>query len=644
TYDEVKAECLENRSLFEDPDFPAIDSSAFLTVSKQEKFEWLRPKDILLRSGNDAKPKFISQNATRFDIKQGALSDCWLLAAMATLTQFPKLFDVVVPPNQSFDKDYAGIFKFNFWVFGDWMEVYVDDRIPTIDGEVVFVQSSDDTEFWSALFEKAYAKLVGSYEAMECGLMGEAFEDFTGGIAEMFDHAAKPQKNLLGIMMKAYERSSLMACAATASGLPPMGSILPNGLVTVHAYSITCVRMMPIQQPNGEIVEVPMIRLRNPWGTEHEWNGKWSDKSEEWRSISDEVKKEIGLVVNDDGEFWMDFKDYSANFNSLEICHLSPDCLEDKDPLTGEPVKKWCVNRLDGCWRKKLNAGGSLECSPGSFWINPQYHFEVTDSDENDDKQEGTVIIALMQKDRRRLTSENLELLAIGFVVYKVSLEKNDCVNLIDWSRAYVCEREICVRLKLEPGHYCLIPSTFDVGEEGDFLIRIFSEKPVPSVQIDDKTAIKKCDDLATMSLRLAFEKLTGVEKEMNVYQFQNLLKSVFKNGEQQFEGFSMDTCQSLLASKDRDISGKLSFHELKLLWDNIKIWKVAFDAHDSDKNGSFNSYELRNALYYLGISVSQNTLNALLQRFSRNDDRIHLDEFMHLMARITIMFGQSLI
>jgi len=57
-----------------------------------------------------------------------------------------------------------GIFRFNFWNFDSWVEIVVDDRLPTVGGKLIFAHNTDEpNEFWVPLFEKAYAKLVSLY-------------------------------------------------------------------------------------------------------------------------------------------------------------------------------------------------------------------------------------------------------------------------------------------------------------------------------------------------------------------------------------------------------------------------------------------------------------------------------------------------
>lgn len=104
------------------------------------------------------------------------------------------------------------------WQFGEWVDVVVDDYLPTRNGRLLYIQSADNCEFWSALLEKAYAKLYGSYEALKGGTTCEAMVDFSGGCSEIFDLNSieiEPSQ-FFNMMLNNYRRSSMMACSISA--------------------------------------------------------------------------------------------------------------------------------------------------------------------------------------------------------------------------------------------------------------------------------------------------------------------------------------------------------------------------------------------------------------------------------------------
>ena len=67
-----------------------------------------------------------------------------------------------------------------------------------------------------------------------------------------------------------------------------------------------------------------MIRLRNPHGNNREWKGDWSDGDRNWQMIPKHRQTQLGLTFEDDGEFYMSFRDFLLYLGELEICHLTP--------------------------------------------------------------------------------------------------------------------------------------------------------------------------------------------------------------------------------------------------------------------------------------------------------------------------------
>lgn len=53
-----------------------------------------------------------------------------------------------------------------------------------------------------------------------------------------------------------------------------------------------------------------------------------------------------------------------------------------------------------------------------TFWHNPQYVVSLEDPDEDDDDGLCTIIVALMQKNRRSRRNMGMDCLTIGFAIY----------------------------------------------------------------------------------------------------------------------------------------------------------------------------------------------------------------------------------
>uniref|UniRef100_A0A671LSR4 Calpain-2 catalytic subunit n=1 Tax=Sinocyclocheilus anshuiensis TaxID=1608454 RepID=A0A671LSR4_9TELE len=568
-YEALKRECLESGRLFQDDTFEAnVSALGFKELgpnsSKVRGVEWLRPKQLT------SNPTFISGGATRTDICQGALGDCWLLAAIASLTLNQDVFARVVPSGQSFDGDYAGIFHFQFWQFGDWVDVVIDDRLPSRNRKLLFVHSAEGSEFWSALLEKAYSKLNGCYEALSGGTTTEGFEDFTGGIAEVHE-LAKAGPNLFKIILKALSWGSLLGCSIDITDSADSEAITSQKLVKGHAYSVTGADEVEYR---GDLTK--LIRIRNPWG-QMEWTGAWSDGSSEWRQISDNDREKLSCKA-EDGEFWMSFSDFLHHYSRVEICNLTPDALSD------DSINKWALSKFDANWRKGSTAGGCRNY-PNSFWMNPQFliKLEEQDDDPTDNEVGCSFVVGLIQKNRRKMRKVGEDMHTIGFAIYEFAGQRNvhlDC-NFFQRhasaarSETFINLREVCSHFCLPPGEYLIVPSTFEPNKDGDFCVRVFSEKQAE---------------------------------------------------------FHLDTCRNMVNLLDKDGSGKLGMVEFKILWTKIEVYLDVFCKNDKDKSGTMTGQ-------ILCFSLNNTLHQIMVARYSDTNLTIDFDNFVGCIVRLESMF-----
>uniref|UniRef100_A0A8C0CIP1 Calpain-3 n=1 Tax=Balaenoptera musculus TaxID=9771 RepID=A0A8C0CIP1_BALMU len=642
TFEQLHKKCLEKKVLYVDPEFPPDETSLFYSQKFPIQFIWKRPPEIC------ENPRFIIGGANRTDICQGDLGDCWFLAAIACLTLNKRLLFRVIPHEQSFTEDYAGIFHFQFWRYGDWVDVVIDDCLPTYNNELVFTKSNHHNEFWSALLEKAYAKLHGSYEALKGGNTTEAMEDFTGGVTEFFEIKDAP-RDMYKIMKKAIERGSLMGCSIDTIVPVQYETRMACGLVKGHAYSVT-----GLEEALYKGEKVKLVRLRNPWG-QVEWNGSWSDSWKDWSFVGKNEKARLQHQVTEDGEFWMSYDDFIYHFTKLEICNLTADALES------DKLQTWTVSVNEGRWVRGCSAGGCRNF-PDTFWTNPQYRLKLLEEDDDPDDSEVicSFLVALMQKNRRKDRKLGANLFTIGFAIYEVPKEMHGNKQHLQKdfflynaskarSKTYINMREVSERFRLPPSEYVIVPSTYKPHQEGEFILRVFSEKRNLSEEVENTISVDRlvsepsnADQESEEQQRFQniFRQIAGDDMEVCADELKNILNRVVnKHKDLKTQGFTLESCRSMIALMDTDGSGRLNLQEFHHLWKKIKAWQKIFKHYDTDQSGTINSYEMRNAVNDAGFHLNNQLYDIITMRYADKYMNIDFDSFICCFVRLEGMF-----
>uniref|UniRef100_A0A803VZC8 Calpain 13 n=1 Tax=Ficedula albicollis TaxID=59894 RepID=A0A803VZC8_FICAL len=605
-FSELRALCLSQGLLFEDTTFPAHTSSIGARLLPQEELrqiQWKRPTEL------QRNPYLIMDGVSRFDIMQGEIGDCWMLAALGSLTLRKQFLENVLPKDQGFQDDYAGIFHFRFWQYGEWVDVVIDDRLPTLNGRYLFVHPRTSNEFWPSLLEKAYAKLRGSYQNLNGGYLSDALVDLTGGVQVQFSLRDPPPD--LEEILKAADRSRcLMGCSTP--GQARRNIKLRNGIVQGHAYTITGAVKIPYKNGWKHI-----IRIWNPWG-HGEWKGPWSDNSRQWDHVEPKYREAL-LRNKDDGEFWMSCENFQEQFSWLYICNSTPTFLDFGD----EHCSAWSLTSYTSLWspglptRRSRSSSGTLPvnqslaqeaavslwcsafCLPitdisrrgrraGAASTNPQYFFKVLDHNPNT----YNVAISLMQKHAEGMQDEKN--LKIGFFI---TMENSRVLKQI-----FFRTRDVTSYLTLSPGTYAVVPAAAE-EQEFQFLLRIFTKtqdyNETPNSLTSPGLPMAVPRENQDSSYKALFLRYAKQDSTIDALQLQQLLNEVILKDEMTSLGgrFSFDSCRSILALMDLNSNGRLTLQEFGSLWQCLTKYMDIFSREDRNRSGFLDVAELKNAI-----------------------------------------------
>ncbi|CAK9090717.1 unnamed protein product [Durusdinium trenchii] len=361
------------------------------------------------------------------DVCQGRVGNCWLVAAISAVAEFPKYLKGSVFITKKVSKEGKYIVKLYDGRKFSWVGIEVDDYLPCTSWggdtpSLLFGKISEGKLCWPIL-EKAFAKLYGSYSQLSGGYQWVAWHHLTGckeffmfthkyGVAVRWVVATsagipvysdKRRSKKLGVLAEGahfhevqrigswirYKKADgdgpdsgwlsyymsgvrvatrdpvsavsfstfkgtidpryVTECVGGDEGSPGKGQSccvsyswcessnaeqmwhrLMNydkgnylmactatyckqetdcGMVHKHAYSLL------------HAVEIGGFRLvacRNPWGTDAEWNGPWSDRSAEWRAHKD-IADALKVDFQTDGIFWMDYEDWQFIFGQVRV-------------------------------------------------------------------------------------------------------------------------------------------------------------------------------------------------------------------------------------------------------------------------------------------------------------------------------------
>jgi len=356
-------------------DFSKKDQSKETAQEMEASTDWVRAKDLEVVKG--MRPQLFEGDIEPGDLCQGAIGDCWLVAALACASEFPDLVR-----RMFVTREYNPRGKYKVRIYDPIKKVFVrvtvDDRIPCKKGtKKPRFMNPNGNELWAIIIEKAYAKYVGSYAKLDGGFTLWGWHTMTGDNVFRLSRNPEPtwyredmvaiddKNNIracefrktketfteenIWILLRKYDKAKALISASIGKkdhrktdGPSGEQMLKQEGLVAGHAYSVIQAR----EVCKGSH-KFRLMQIRNPWGR-FEWTGDWSDNSPIWKKYPT-IAKELNFVAANDGSFWMVFEDFLKNYTRIYICDRST--AKDASLDVNEDKGSWgiCCGFCRGC-------------------------------------------------------------------------------------------------------------------------------------------------------------------------------------------------------------------------------------------------------------------------------------------------------
>lgn len=455
--------CAKYQACFVDPQFPHEPSSVQRApIGEYGVTSWRRaaalfPQATLFPELNPVPMPL------REPTRRSSLS--WLFSCIAEVCDSDDVRAMVTSGSGSGGANPLGLYCVRFFIDGAFRYVVVDDFLPiNINGEPAFA-SPQNNFLWPCIVEKAFAKLHGSYQALDLQLaMKHPLErrvscatsmcDLCGGVGisrdlhheefnaedwwnTLLDLHCNQQTSLLATTAR--ETPSTTGTATTTAGAAASSRPASRGIVSAMAYRVLHVRAI-----NG----FRLLQLYCPWA-ETTWSGEWSPKSHLWEQYPD-IAQALDARNSKPGSFWIPYSLFLQHFAAMHLCRRFPNSQS---------------RLLEGAWNRLSSGGPYFE---QSWSNNPRYRLSLT--------ARGAVFINLSLPDTRFVTSDcdTLAFHVIRGDYYPIRFDKENLVA----KTSYVITNSVSFDGVFDEGDYWIIPSTYVVGRMGKYMLRVFSSTP----------------------------------------------------------------------------------------------------------------------------------------------------------------------
>lgn len=338
---------------------PFTDKDGMLELSPKQKKEfakWCRISDL------HPEPSIIAgTHADFYSIKQTLVSDCSFVSSLTVAALYERTFNrriltSIIYPRNAKGPIYnsSGKYTVKLFINGIARKVVVDDHLPIGKyNQLLCSYSSNKSEFWISLMEKAYMKVMGGYDFPGSNSNIDCYA-LTGWIPERITiRKNEPDFDANGVFNRLKEGFEQGRCLITvATGELSDAECDRTGLVATHAFAV-----VNMAEVNG----IKLLMLKNPW-SHMKWKGNYStNDTAKWTiELQNQLNYDLETAKNvDNGVFWID---YHSLLNFFDVFYLN------WDPELFKYT--YCTHSL---WNSGI--GPSKDCY--SVGDNPQYSLKV---------------------------------------------------------------------------------------------------------------------------------------------------------------------------------------------------------------------------------------------------------------------------